>query len=109
MLLSPSERISLLNILPPAEGNALFLRSVRRLRKQISFTEAEIRDWKVTSPQKGAYIWDSDVSQSVEIDMGGTVSTYVKHCLEIADKNGDLHECLIDIFDHFFPPDEVAP
>lgn len=108
MLLSLSERLALLNILPLAEGSAMYLRSVRRLRKQLSFSEAEIRDWGIVSPAPNEYRWN-ELAQAVEIDMSGTVSAYVRESLKAADTAGKLHECLIDVFDQFFPPDEGIP
>jgi hypothetical protein len=107
MLVSPEERILLLNILPPAEGNAILLRSVRRLRGDLSFSDDEIRDWHITasSPQPGssAFAWDKALAHSVEIEISPTAREYVAACLKMADSAGRLHEGLLGLFDSFFP------
>ena len=103
MLLSTSERILLLNILPPAEGSMLFLRSVRRLRESISFTDEEIRDWKITSSGPGSFNWDASVATSVEIPIEGPVLQYVCECVKAADSAGRLHEHLLPVYDQLFP------
>ena len=103
MLLSPSERILLLNILPPAEGNALLLRGVRRLRASLSFTDEEIRDWKIASPAPGHFTFDESAAKGIEVGIDGPVKTYVAECLQSADAAGRLHEKLLSVYDQFFP------
>lgn len=101
MLFSPEERILLLNILPPAEGSSLFLRSVRRLRESLAFSDDEIKDWSIraSSPQPGAsaFSWDKSAAHPVEIEVTDNAREYVAKCLTAADAAGKLHEGLLDI------------
>ncbi len=103
MLLTPAERILLLNILPPAEGNALFLRSVRKMRKDISFSEEEIADWKIVNPAPGVFRWDESVSKPVEIEFSENATTYLHQCLVRASDEGKLHEGILSVYDQLFP------
>ena len=109
MLFSPEERILLLNILPPAEGSSLFLRSVRRLRESLAFSDDEIKDWSIraSSPQPGAsaFSWDKSAAHPVEIEVTDNAREYVAKCLTAADAAGKLHEGLLDIFDQLIPVD----
>ena len=107
MLFSPEERILLLNCLPPAEGSAIFLRSVRSLRGKLAFSEEEIRVWKIQarSPQPGAsaFSWNPEVARPVEIEVSPNAAEYVKNCLTQADAAGRLHEGLMGVYDSLFP------
>lgn len=103
MLLSPTERILLLNILPPAEGNAMYLRSARRLRAALAFSDQEIIDWKITNPSAGVFNWDVSASGQVEIELTPMAETYLINSLKAADAAGRLHEGLLYLYDKFFP------
>lgn len=101
MLLKPAERALLLNILPPAEGNAIFLRSVRRLRHDLAFSDEESRRWKVKNHPSGLITWDGD--EAVEIVMNEVGIEYVKRSLVAAENAGKLHEGILSVYDQFFP------
>lgn len=106
MLLSPAERVLLLEILPPAEGNAVFLRAVRKLRKDLAFSDQEINDWHVvssppTSTSPGTCRWDGN--NRVEIEAPATATAYIGAHLRNTEAAGKLHEGLLDVYDSFFP------
>lgn len=104
MLLTPAERILLLNILAPTEGNALLLRGARKLRKDLSFSDQEILDWKVVMPPMGSTgpcLWEGN--ERVEIEISPIVRGYVGSCLGATESAGKLHEGLLDLYDQFFP------
>lgn len=101
MLLSPAERILLLNILAPAEGNAIFLRSARSLRKAVSFTDKEIAGWKIKNPSPGVFQFDG--AEMVEVEISPVAHGYVADCLRVADSEGRLHEGLLRVYELFFP------
>jgi hypothetical protein len=103
MLLSPTERIILLAILPPAEGNAFALRAVRRLRRDIAFSNEEIRAWKVCCPSAGNFTWDASIAHPVEIEIPEAAEGHLKDSLSAANDAGKLHEGLMDVYDKFFP------
>ena len=98
MLLTVPERILLLNSLPPAEGNAVFLRSVRKLRKDLSFTDEELKDWSVRALPTG-FAWDEAKATAVEIEISGTALGYVKRCLGNAEVAGKLDERMLGIYE----------
>ena len=106
MLFSPEERILLLNILPPAEGSMIFLRSVRRLRECLAFSEEEIKDWSIMArslPARGfsTFSWDTAKAIPVEIEVTDNAASYIEKCLIDADSRGRLHEGLIRVYDSF--------
>lgn len=101
MVLSPAERILLLNLLPPAEGSATLLRGVRKFRKELAFSDQEIIDWKVVESPPGAYRWEGD--QRAEIEISPVVYDHLRSRLKFADEQGKLHEGLLNLFDQFFP------
>ncbi len=106
MLFTPAERVLLLQILPPAEGSAVFLRGVRKLRKDLAFSDKEIIDWHVvssppTATSPGVCNWEGN--EQVEIEISPTTVEYVSSCLKTADTAKKLHEGLIDLYDKFFP------
>lgn len=98
MLLTVPERILLLNSLPPAEGNAVFLRSVRKLRKDLSFTDQELKDWSVRQMPAG-FAWDESKAAPVEIEISGTALEYVKRFVDQAEAVGKLDERLLGIYE----------
>lgn len=106
MLLSPAERVLLLQILPPGEGNASLLRGIRKLRKDLSFSDQENERWRVvntppTATLPGTLNWEGN--ERVEIEMAPIVDNYIQACLKNADTAGKLSEGLIDVYDKFFP------
>src|SRR3954464_2908603 len=76
MLLSIPERILLLNVLPPAEGDFLFLRAVRTLRESLGFSEEEAADLK---PKRDGerVTWDAAEAPMKEIALGPTMASYI--------------------------------
>lgn len=100
MLLSPAERILLFNILPPAEGSVLLLRGVRRLRKELAFSDQEIQEWHVVIDGP-SYKWDGD--ERVLFEWTPAVNDYVGACLQKTEAAGKLHEALLPLYDQFFP------
>ena len=103
MLLGIPERILLLNHLPQAEGNAVFLRSVRRLRNSLSFSERELKDWNIVYGQNGQITFDPATKHEVEIDITGTVRQYVSEKLAKVEAAGKLPEELLPLYDELFP------
>jgi hypothetical protein len=103
MQLSVAERAVLLNMLPPAEGSALFLRAVRNLRLALSFTDKEIADWKIHNLPGGILSWDTTAAATTEVDISGLAKDYVAACLKKADEAGILQETILRVFDCCFP------
>lgn len=106
MLLGVAQRIHLLAILPPAEGDAYFLRAVRRLRRALSFSDQETSAWRVERGAGGLTTWDVALAQAVEVDLSGKAGDYVAMMLQKASELGRLSEDLIEVYDTFYPPEE---
>lgn len=103
MLLSISQRINLLQLLPPAEGDAFFLRSVRRLRKSLSLSDEEISKWGVLYHPDARVTWDGSKVELAEVDLSGTAAAYVSLHLEKLSDARRLPEELLEVYDSFFP------
>lgn len=103
MLLGVPQRIHLLSILPPAEGDAYFLRSVRRLRFALSFTDKETSDWNIQRKTSGAVSWDMAAARDTEVDLTGKAGEYVAQQLTVISESGRLPEDLLVVYDYFFP------
>lgn len=103
MLLGVPQRIHLLSILPPAEGDAYFLRSVRRLRLALSFTDKETSDWNIQRKTSGAVSWDMGAARDAEVDLTGKAGEYAAAQIRLMSDNGHLPEDLLVVYDYFFP------
>lgn len=108
MLLSPAERVLLLQFLPPGEGNAALLRGIRKLRKDLAFSDQENAKWHVvttppTATRPGTLNWEGN--ERTEIEMSPVVTGYIQACFQNAETAGKLSEGLLDVFDSFFPPE----
>jgi hypothetical protein len=99
MLLGITERILLVNALPLAEGNAVFLRAVRRLRLALSFTDQEVKDWKIQSKPNGTFSWDSATAVPVDIEISGLAREYLAGCLKQIEHLGTLNEALLTVYE----------
>ena len=102
MTLKPAERILLLNILPPAEGSVILLRGVRKLRRDLAFSDDEILRWNVKSDMPGHFRWDGD--EAVEIEIAPHVAAHLADCLRKTEAAGKLHEGLLDIYESLVRP-----
>ena len=101
--LSINDRLTL-NGLLPTEEDMLTLRTIRKLREELSFAEKEIKSHNIriveTVPGKGhRYAWDSDFKKDIEIGMilVGIISKALLN-LNQNKKLTDQHEELYKIF-----------
>ena len=86
MLLTTSERLMLLSILP-AEGSILTLRVVRDLRGELGFTEEEIAQKHMTM-QDGKVSWESDGDEPKDVTIGEKAQEVIAERLQaISDSN----------------------
>lgn len=102
MLLSIAERILLLNVLPPAEGDLLFLRAIRTFRDALGFSEEEAAALKLV--QNDLHVsWDPAQNPMKEIEIGPSVARYVSRSIL---KASALKEEHLDFYSRFIdePP-----
>lgn len=83
MLLSVAERILLLNVIPPAEGDFLFLRAVRTFREALGFTEDEAAAIDLVRAD-GAVRWTTEKAAEKEIVVGPVVAAYISKSITSA-------------------------
>ena len=98
--LSVLERIFLLNALP-AEGDITTIRIVSDLRKEISFSETELSEWKISKEDSGAIEWDGEKAEEKEIDFGAKEHTIVAEALKKVSDNGKVTEKYISTYNKF--------
>jgi len=111
MKLNIPERIALLNILP-AEGDVISLRIVRDLKNALSFTEQEVKRFKMKNTMKpdgsGAIvIWDSKFTNvTKDIKIGDVARDIIVGQLKALDNSKKLRLELLDLYDKFVSPEE---
>lgn len=106
MKLGILERIRLMEILP-LESNYITFRILTDLKKALSFTEKEIKQFKIKqvfkedgSMQVG---WDDTKETPVEIYIGEQAVIIIKSALQKLDKEGKVNDSNITLFDKFLP------
>jgi hypothetical protein len=99
MLLSVTERILLLGVLAPAEGSILFLKGVRQLREELSFSEEDHVRFKIRPTPLGGVSWDDPSNTQKEVEIGPRAAEYVTRCLKAASDAGRLNEGLLRVWD----------
>lgn len=114
MKLTVNERITLLGILPK-EGNFLTLKIIRKLKEDLSFTEAEHKlyqfknsgesfvdvDGSVSVVPANSIRWNGDVDQNREFDFGVKATEAVVEALKELDKAKKLQEAHISLYEKF--------
>lgn len=99
MKLSVLERITLLGILP-AEGDVITVRVLMKLKKDLGFTEQEIKDFNIKSAD-GQITWSN--AAEVEIEVGERATDIVKDALKKLNDEKKLREELLPVYDKFHP------
>lgn len=102
MLLSVAERILLLNVIPPAEGDFLFLKAVRTLRESLGFSEAEAAEVAL-SRTATTVKWDETKAPMKEIEIGPMVAAYVSKSIKASPH---LKEEYLDVYSRFLVEEE---
>lgn len=105
MKLTISERVSLLNVLPP-QGNVVTLRIVQELRTELGFTEKELKAYKMkNTPSEGGgsfITWDEDFAKTTkEIKIGKVANGVIVGALKKLDRQQQLHITMLPLYDKF--------
>ena len=109
MQLSILERIVLMGVLP-AEGDIVTLRLVSDARKDISFSDKEMRESKiVNNPQNGQISWDEKAAKDKEIDIPTAVIGIVKTKLLELNEKKKLNGNHISLYEKFVEAVPVNP
>lgn len=102
MLLSVRDRLMLLNILPP-EGDFITLRIVRDLKRELSFSEQEIKDLKIVS-EPNVVRWDEKAEAEQgekEVEIGSKATAIIVDVLVRLDKEKKLMEGHVSLYEKF--------
>jgi len=103
--LNIAERIALLNVLP-SEGNVVTLRVVRELQSKLSFSEEELKEWKIKNrvqPDGRALItWDSDfTNETKDIEIGEVAKGIIVEQLKQLESQKRLRMEMLDLYEKF--------
>lgn len=97
MKLDIAERILILNLLP-AKGNFVTLTILDNLRKELSFSEAEIKKAKIVT-NSDAISWSKNLDK--EVSMGETAQEIVSKELKKLDETEELTSNLLGLYKRF--------
>jgi len=105
MNLSVLDRVVILTILPK-EGNFATLKILQELRMALSFTEKELKKFKITVDEElGTTNWEEG-SGEVEIPMGEKATELVTQSLEAMNSANTLKVDMMDTYEKFIPTTE---
>lgn len=98
MKLSVKERVVLLSVLP-AQGDLTTLKIIRKLREDLSFSEEEHKELKITQVGENGIRWEREISKDVEI--GEKANDVIVNAFKDLDKKKQLHMDHVDIYEKF--------
>jgi hypothetical protein len=98
MKLDVSERIRLLGILPE-KGNLLTLKIVRTLHDDLSFSEKELKDWKIVTTND-RITWGHNAKEK-EVEIGDQAKEIIVKTLKEMDEKEQLTIPDIRLWDKF--------
>lgn len=99
MELTLLERIVLQSILPK-EGDFITFRLIKELRTELSFTEAEIKEFGIR--QEGdRLMWDTDKTRPKNIEIGDTVKSIIVNALNKINEDGKVNDENYTLFEKF--------
>lgn len=99
------ERISLLNVLPH-EGSIITLRIMRELQSKLSFTEEELKKYKMKNTQspdgRTTITWDEDFSlKETDIEIGEAATGIIVNELKKLDSQNRLRMEMLSLYEKF--------
>lgn len=111
MILSISERLYLLSILPQ-EGSLITIKIVRKLRESLSFSEEEHKLFNIkmdmNSDGSANVTWDNEAEskhEPIDIVITEKAKEFIIETFKELDKNNKFSEVLLDIYDKFVNDD----
>jgi len=103
MKLNVLERVTLMGILPP-ESNFVTFKILIDLKKALSFSEKEIKDFKIVQKEDRIF-WGKSVDK--EITIGEQAIIIINTALQKIDADGKVNEGNYLLFEKFQP--EIIP
>ena len=77
----------------------MFLKGVRRLREELSFSEEDHAQFKIRMMPGGGVSWDDPANTQKEIEIGPYGQEYMAKCLKLASESGRMSEGLLRVWD----------
>lgn len=112
MNLNVKERINLMQVLP-AEGNFVTFKVLSELKSELSFSEKEIKDYKIVhrinEQGVGRITWYDKREKEKDVVVGAQAMIIIKAALQKVDKDGKVNADNVSLFEKFeyFPELEV--
>ena len=105
MELTLLERIATLNLLPQ-QGNVVTLRILMSLKKELGFTEEEIKYYGITNKSlpngNSVIVWDKRFdSETKDIEIGEVARGVISEQLHKLDQQGLLREQALSLWEKF--------
>lgn len=99
MKLNVFDRVTLLSILPPPEGDYLTFKIRANLRTELSFSEEELKECNITQAT-GKVQWDKSIDKEIEI--GDKAKEIIQMTLkERLDAAGRINENNVSLYEKF--------
>jgi len=103
--LNIAERIALMGILP-SESNVVTLRIVRDLQRDLSFTEEELKKWKIKNriqpDGRTLFTWDIDfANETKDISIGEVAKGIIVEQLKRLSSENRLRLEVLDLYEKF--------
>ena len=105
MKLTIPERIALLSVMP-AQGNVVTLRIIKELQNQLSFTEEELKHYRIkntTHPDGNFTIsWNPELAnETKDIEIGEVASNIIADQLKRLNSQDKLHVSMLPLYERF--------
>jgi hypothetical protein len=104
MLLKLLDRFLLLKALPK-EGSYATLKIVQDLKLKLALAEAEFKAFGVKEEENGNITWNPEKDTGKEIVIGEKATDIIVMALKKRDKNGELTEQEIPVYERFIKGD----
>ena len=105
VFLNVSERISLGSSILPSENNFVTLKVVRNIKKQIGFSEEELKNFVIKTEEvdggKTRFTWDTTKDLPVEFDFSEKSVEIILESLETIGKNKRANEQHLALWEKF--------
>jgi len=99
MELTILERIILLSILP-AQANYVTYKIVQNLKSELSFTEQEIKEWKIKE-DNGRVTWESAKATVKTVAIGDKMEEIIREALKKLDEAGKVNSENVGLYEKF--------
>jgi hypothetical protein len=106
MLLSVVERIVLMGVIPQ-ESNYLNFKILTALRTDLSFSEKEMKDYKIAElknpkdPNQTQVVWDTKKEKKKDVTIGEKAMDIVVESLKRLDREGKINANNIPVYERF--------